>query len=293
MKLLFLVILGFLSASCQSTHKQPSDEHTLQENKFSITHEVTPKEFDYVSFKQKSIARKNPQPQPHFRKMSSGQDGAPKGSLPTWFQKIIPKREPISRYGNPDTYRVMGKKYDVMTNSTGYKNRGIASWYGTKFHKGRTSSGEKYDMYALTAAHKTLPLPTYVKVTNLSNGHVAIVKVNDRGPFHDDRIIDLSYAAAAKLGLLPKGTAPVEIEALKTTQRNLNYYVQAGAFDSGILAENLRAQLKNLTTSPVNIKRHEQKYIVQVGPFANKEMVNNLKQHLESHNIHGTFSMLM
>lgn len=286
-------------AACQPHLNRAAEDPLPDENHFLITHQADLNDIDYVSYRPKPAQRRRVRQTHRVRRPVHAQvaqtkkDGAPKGVLPTWFQKIIPKREPISRYGNPDTYRVMGKKYEVMTNSTGYKNRGIASWYGTKFHKGRTSSGEKYDMYALTAAHKTLPLPTYVKVTNLSNGHVAIVKVNDRGPFHEDRIIDLSYAAAVKLGLLPKGTAPVEIEALKTTQRNLNYYVQAGAFQSNQLADQFRVKLVKITTSPVHIQRHQGKYVVQVGPFANKEMVNRLKQRLESNHIHGAFSMLM
>ena len=101
--------------------------------------------------------------------------------------------EPKSRYGNPESYVVFGKRYYVKDSSKGYVETGIASWYGTKFHGRRTSSGETYDMYAMTAAHKTLPLPTYVEVTNLNNGRSIIVKVNDRGRFHEIRIIDLSY----------------------------------------------------------------------------------------------------
>ncbi len=107
-----------------------------------------------------------------------------------------------------------------MPTANGYHTKGLASWYGTKFHKKRTSSGENYDMYALTAAHKTLPLPTYIKVKNLKKRKVAIVKVNDRGPFHSDRILDLSYGAAIKLGIFPQGTAPVEIEALNFNTAN-------------------------------------------------------------------------
>lgn len=115
------------------------------------------------------------------------------------FKEPVPTKEPLSRYGNPSEYSVDGRSYQVMRNSSGYKTRGVASWYGTKFHKQRTSSGEPYNMYVMSAAHKTLPLPTYIKVKNLDNGKEAIVKVNDRGPFHSNRIIDLSYAAALKL----------------------------------------------------------------------------------------------
>jgi len=128
----------------------------------------------------------------------------------------VPKPEPLSRYGNPVSYVVAGKRYYTMPSSSGYSERGIASWYGTKFHGQRTSSGEPYDLYAMTAAHRTLPLPTYVEVTNLRNNKSVIVKVNDRGPFHQDRLIDLSYAAAAKLGILGYGTGLVQVRAIDT-----------------------------------------------------------------------------
>jgi rare lipoprotein A len=129
-------------------------------------------------------------------------------------QNAVPRAEAPSRYGNPDSYVVYGKRYHTRKSSRGYVEKGGASWYGTKFHGRRTSSGEPYDMYAMTAAHKTLPLPTYVEVTNLENGRKVIVRVNDRGPFHKGRIIDMSYAAAVKLGMLGKGTAHVEVRAI-------------------------------------------------------------------------------
>ncbi|WED44330.1 septal ring lytic transglycosylase RlpA family protein [Legionella cardiaca] len=219
-------------------------------------------------------------------------DGAPTGPIPTSFKEAKPKSEPFSRYGNPDTYAVEGRTYEVLKNSSGYKTRGIASWYGTKFHKQRTSSGDNYDMYAMTAAHKTLPLPTYVKVKNLSNGRVAIVKVNDRGPFRNDRVLDLSYAAATKLGLLPKGTAPVEIEALNTGTRVAHYYVQAGAFSSQQLATALQSKLAKLTPSPVIIEKYQQRFIVRVGPFASKQMSDSLKNKLAANGVNGSFSLL-
>ncbi len=126
----------------------------------------------------------------------------------------VPRAEPLSKYGNPPSYQVYGKTYYPLKSSVGYVERGIASWYGTKFHGRSTSSREPYDLYAFTAAHKTLPLPTYVRVTNLDNNKSLVVRVNDRGPFHDDRIIDLSYAAASKLGILPTGTGHVEVRAI-------------------------------------------------------------------------------
>ncbi|MHB8425366.1 MAG: septal ring lytic transglycosylase RlpA family protein, partial [Gammaproteobacteria bacterium] len=126
----------------------------------------------------------------------------------------VPRYEPRSPYGNPASYTVDGKTYHVLPDCTGYHARGIASWYGSKFHGGRTSDGETYDMYAMTAANKVLPLPCYVRVTDLENGRSVIVRVNDRGPFVKNRIIDLSYAAAARIGMLGAGTALVDVQAV-------------------------------------------------------------------------------
>lgn len=142
----------------------------------------------------------------------------PKDGPPKNFQDIsqipnaVPKIEPRARYGNHSPYEVLGKTYRVMKSAVGYKQDGIGSWYGEKFAGRKTSSFEPYDPYAMTAAHKSLPLPSYVRVTNLENNREIVVKVNDRGPFHEDRIIDLSYAAAAKLGYMDKGTARVRVE---------------------------------------------------------------------------------
>ena len=203
----------------------------------------------------------------------------------------IPRHEPKSKYGNPDTYTVLGKTYKTLKYNKGFVERGIASWYGTKFHGRRTSSGENYNMYAMTAAHKTLPLPTYVEVTNLDNGRQIIVKVNDRGPFHDGRIIDLSYAAAIKLGTNKAGTGRVEIRAIDPSNPTAhrgnqtapavtlqkvaastpivatpqpavqpvtntvaqNLYLQVGAFSSRSNAENLRSRLSNVAGNPIHI----------------------------------------
>ncbi len=146
-------------------------------------------------------------------------DRAPRGEIDiSSIPDAVPQMEQRSKYGNPDSYEVNGQQYYVLNNSQGYFERGTASWYGTKFHGRRTSSGEAYDMYAMTAAHRTLPLPTYVQVTNLENGRSVVVKVNDRGPFHDNRLIDLSYVAAAKLDMLHRGTAPVEVRAIDPYQ---------------------------------------------------------------------------
>lgn len=155
------------------------------------------------------------------KKGISQQDGAPK-HIPKDLDKVrepIPKVEPLSKYGNrfkknSKSYVALKRRYTVMQTSRGYRAKGLASWYGTKFHGRRTSSGEPYDMYSMTAAHRTLPLPTYAKVTNTQNGKSIIVKVNDRGPFHNNRLIDLSYAAAHRLGILGRGTGHVEVVSI-------------------------------------------------------------------------------
>lgn len=239
-------------------------------------------------------------PQPHKPwiakstdpRYTQAQDGAPKGPAPQQFKEPKPVREPLSRYGNPDSYNVDGHHYQVLRKTSGYRERGLASWYGTKFHKMRTSSGEPYDMYAMTAAHKTLPLPTYLRVKNVRTGQSAIVKVNDRGPFHSDRILDLSYAAAHKIGLFPKGTALVEIETLSGFSREAHYFIQAGAFTTEGTARGLRDKLAKVSHAPVFIESHNGHYIVRTGPFANKEQAEAMKRKFTAHGVYGTFAML-
>lgn len=271
---LLILLLAFILSGCQ--------QKQLIEQK-----EISP-----------PLIKKNPTNKPFPPKKvvlskATTHDGEPSGPKPTKFQKVTPVYEPYSRYGNPESYAVDGQNYQVMRTASGYKTRGIASWYGTKFHNKRTSSGDEYDMYAMTAAHKTLPLPSYVRVKNLSNGREAIVKVNDRGPFHSDRVLDLSYAAATKLGLLPKGTAPVEVEALVTGGAHIaHYYVQAGAFSTQQYANVLQQKLAKMSTSPVFIEQYQQHYIVKVGPFAEKKMSDHLKQQLALNGVQGSFSML-
>ncbi len=135
----------------------------------------------------------------------------PTTSTPATEAIINPDR---SSRGNPPVYEVMGQRYYVLDSSAGYREQGMASWYGSDFHGRPTSSGEPYDMHGMTAAHRTLPIPTWVEVTNLRNGRSVIVRINDRGPFVDGRIIDMSYAGAEALGMVRAGTAPVEVRAL-------------------------------------------------------------------------------
>ena len=130
------------------------------------------------------------------------------------FHKVIPKLERYAKYGNPKSYKVFGVKYKTLSTHIGYSEKGRASWYGKKFHGRLTSTREVYNMYEVSAAHKSLPIPCYVKVTNLDNNKSLIVRVNDRGPFKKGRIIDLSYAAAKKLGFVEQGTANVYVQAI-------------------------------------------------------------------------------
>jgi rare lipoprotein A len=151
----------------------------------------------------------------------------------------IPDAVPMPNYGpvknNP--YTVLGKTYFPLNESSSYRVTGTASWYGTKFHGQATANGETYDLYGMTAAHKTLPLPSYVRVTNLDNGKSVIVRVNDRGPFYSDRVIDLSFAAAKKLGYAEVGTARVRVEGIDPAQ----WWAQQGRPMPMVLAQPQRA----------------------------------------------------
>ncbi|HFE37446.1 MAG TPA: septal ring lytic transglycosylase RlpA family protein [Gammaproteobacteria bacterium] len=206
----------------------------------------------------------------------SQRDSAPK-NIPIDINRItdaVPRHEPPSRYGNPENYTVRGQTYYTLTSSKGFTQRGDASWYGVKFHGKRTSSGETYDMYRMTAAHKTLPLPTYVKVTNLDNGKQIVVKVNDRGPFHTGRIIDLSYVAALKLDIVKNGTGRVEIETIDTIasdDKEQTVYVQVGSFADKQNAKRIQNTLMASSIESdiykVVIPERQALYRVRVGPF--------------------------
>lgn len=202
----------------------------------------------------------------------------------------VPKPEPLSRYGNQPSYTVLGKRYRVLTDTRGYRERGLASWYGAKFHGRATSSMEPYDMCQYSAAHKTLPLPSYARVTNLDNGRSAIVRVNDRGPFHDGRVIDLSYVAALKLGVYETGTARVEVEAIHPKNHIAlpaappgEVYLQLGAFGERENAELLRRQLAQ-TGERTDIREFTEQgrrlYRVRVGPLADATRAEETKARL-------------
>jgi rare lipoprotein A len=159
-----------------------------------------------------SLARRQPKSPPTAIPSGSNVPSPPPDVVA--IPDAVPRAEPRGRRGNPPFYEVFGKRYYVMAESDGWVERGTASWYGPGFHAASTSLGERYDMYAMTAAHKTLPIPCYAEVTNLRNGRKVVVRINDRGPFVGDRIIDLSYTAAAKLDMLLAGTAPVEVRVI-------------------------------------------------------------------------------
>ncbi len=233
-----------------------------------------------------------------------GGDGPPRHPIdPYSIPDAVPHPEPRSRLGNPASYVVNGHRYYVLASARGYVERGIASWYGTKFHGRRTSSGEPYDMYAMTAAHKTLPLPTYVRVTNLRNGRSVVVRVNDRGPFHPNRIIDLSWAAAAKLGILGHGTGLVEVRALdprhpeqprvRSAERHgpgvvpvaaggaraPRIFLQLGAFVDRHNAERLQRRLQQRWPRvhiEAGISRGQRIYRVRLGPLRDVDEADRL-----------------
>lgn len=228
-------------------------------------------------------------------------DGPPSGSarIPDMPGDAVPRPEPRSKYGNGPIYEVLGKRYTVMPSSAGYQERGVASWYGTKFHGNLTSNREVYDMYAMTAAHKTLPLPTYVRVRNLRNNKSVIVRVNDRGPFVHNRIIDLSYAAATRLDMINDGTSLVEVTAInfnepqgdrptratsqppsppvgnggtQSVDAPNTLYVQVGAFGERANAERRLGQLSSagIGNAFIHEEQSDQRvlYRVRIGPVA-------------------------
>ncbi|MGM0784783.1 MAG: septal ring lytic transglycosylase RlpA family protein [Pseudomonadota bacterium] len=207
----------------------------------------------------------------------------------------VPRVERPSAGGNRETYRVWGKTYHVLPDARGYSREGTASWYGEKFHGYATSNGEIYDMYKMSAAHRSLPLPSYVRVTSRDTGRSVIVRVNDRGPFHSDREIDLSYAAAARLGFLEQGTGRVKVEAIdpeawlaenrpgeresgSAEERPL--YLQVAALGSVGNARQLKAQLEEELSRPVRVASGTGVHRVQVGPLAHADQVAPVRDEL-------------
>jgi len=249
------------------------------------------------------IRKADPQ-QPQASSKYYSDDGPPL-SIPDNLASIpdaVPRDEPFHKYANRP-YTVFGVTYVPLVNKEPTKERGMASWYGRKFHGQKTSSGEVYDMFAMTAAHKTFPLPSYAKVTNVKTGQSVIVRVNDRGPFHSNRIIDLSYAAAARIGILSVGSGMVEVERILpggneeitatiaapppppppvtamvetalVSQDGTSMWLQLGAFSSAEAAESFRSHVgRELSwiNEPINIASAGGMHRVRIGPYRNLE----------------------
>jgi rare lipoprotein A len=241
--------------------------------------------------------RKAPPAQPIEVPPPASAPGAPSG--PPNIAAIpdaVPRYELRSHRGNPPFYDVQGKRYFVLAKADGYVERGVASWYGPTFHGVSTSMGEPYDMYAMTAAHKTLPLPAYARVTNLRNGKTVVVRINDRGPFVANRIIDLSYTAAAKLDMLREGTTLVEVRALTPAAPDAltrtaelpppDLYIQAGAFADAANAERLLARLQaaglqGAAVAPPLVTK-SRLYRVRVGPVTSVAQFDELAARLNA-----------
>jgi rare lipoprotein A len=245
-------------------------------------------------------------PNDDISRSQSQRYGVDSDSVPTEIPDVskliepVPKIEPRSLYGNKSPYTVLGRSYSVLPTPGGYVERGIASFYGNKFHGYKTSSLESYDMYQFSAAHKTLPLPSYARVTNLENGKSVIVRVNDRGPFHENRIIDLSFAAAVKIGVWPKGTGLVEVRSIDPGQPDQDLpapplvpatgghpgiFLQVGAFSDEANANRVAQQLKQANFAPVSLMeadingRHVRR--VRVGPLADVDTADRVTSQIE------------
>lgn len=204
----------------------------------------------------------------------------------------VPRSEPLHRAANRP-YERMGRHYMPLASLQPFRERGVASWYGRRYHGNKTSIGETYDMYAMTAAHPTLPLPSYARVTSVANGRSVVVRLNDRGPFLHGRIIDLSYVAAHKLGILQAGSGEVEVEALLpgaaqaatpppispspsvSQSAASGVYVQLGAFSSRDNAEALRVRIsRDFSSENAQLVQSGALWRLQIGPYASREAAN-------------------
>ncbi|GGA10894.1 septal ring lytic transglycosylase RlpA family protein [Dyella caseinilytica] len=232
-----------------------------------------------------------------------GADSIPDGPPPDVSQlpEPVPKVEPRSLYGNKSPYTVLGRTYSVLPTARGYDERGIASFYGSKFHGYKTSNLEDYDMYKFTAASTVLPLPSYARVTNLQNGKSVIVRINDRGPFHEDRVIDLSYAAAVKIGVWPKGTGLVEVQGIDPSAPPQDeappppvvapsapppgIYLQVGAFADPANAQKVADQLRVANFAPVQVVDAtiggRLVHRVRVGPLADVDAADRVTAQID------------
>jgi rare lipoprotein A len=203
------------------------------------------------------------------------------------IQPLQPKNEPLSRRGNSN-YKLNGKHYQVNVAVNQFTEEGDASWYGRKFHGHETSNGEIYDMFQLSAAHKTLPLPSYVKVINQNNQKELIVRINDRGPFHDGRILDLSYAAARKLGVYETGTAPIKIELIHPEQlesESRDYqdiYVQVAASKEKQALIKIATKLNTILKRDYRVLGQDNFHKLQFGPFSEVKKARSVQSEIKS-----------
>ena len=250
---------------------------------------------------------------------SIAQDRAPSGQVRLGsIREVIPEPVIRTQAGNRSPYTVLGKTYTVLPTEKGYSKTGIASWYGEKFHGHKTSNGEVFDMYQASAAHKSLPISSFLRVTNLENNRSLIVRVNDRGPFHGDRIIDLSYAAALKLGYADRGTARVQLDAIVVNEdgRTVTYsnsrigssergarevvsgrrFLQVGAFSELHSAQRVSDQLRRLTSHPVFIRSIKNGsgnvlHRVRVGPLPDNREIRVLSQRVVAANLGSPYTV--
>ena len=255
---------------------------------------------------------------PNAGRYSISQDRAPTRIIDlSSIPEVIP--EPLNRTGagNRSPYTVLGKSYEVMPTEEGYNERGVASWYGEKFHGHKTSNGEVFDMFLASAAHKSLPIPSFLRVTNLDNNRSIVVRVNDRGPFHGDRVIDLSYAAAVKLGYADRGTARVQLESIVATGvsrdrgvRGANSagnatlrvssadskYLQVGAFSDLSAAQEITSRVEEITSlrvfiRTVNTSKNRILHRVRVGPISDPGQIQRVSESVVAANLGSPYTV--
>ena len=255
---------------------------------------------------------------PNAGRYSISQDRAPTRIIDlSSIPEVIP--EPLNRTGagNRSPYTVLGKSYEVMPTEEGYNERGVASWYGEKFHGHKTSNGEVFDMFLASAAHKSLPIPSFLRVTNLDNNRSIVVRVNDRGPFHGDRVIDLSYAAAVKLGYADRGTARVQLESIIATgtfgdrvvraansggnetlrvNSTDSKYLQVGAFSDLSAAQEVTSKVEEITSLPVfiwtvNTSSNKILHRVRVGPISDPGQIQRVSESVVAANLGSPYTV--
>ena len=298
MRIVLFILFAVALTACRGNLPR-TDEDTRKEE-YARTHQPLPVEKIDIS-----SAAKSTEPQQTGSGAYLAGDG-PGAGAPSNLDSIpnaVPRAEPLHRYANRP-YTVLGKSYTPLTETGNYKKTGIASWYGKKFHGQRTSIGESYDMYGMTAASTTLPVPSYARVTNLENKKSVIVRVNDRGPFLHERIIDLSYTAAAKLGIIGHGQGQVEVESLSADGSPIykepmqisalppvsavstgNIYLQLGAFDSPSAAENFLGNMRtklNDTGKKLSLLQKNGMTKVRIGPYASIDIARETALKLEN-----------